>query len=716
MGTSAPSGTTATVSPPALQAERPPRLATAINNVIVDPDRTTDGSDTLPGGEALTAPRLTEIMEWIANLLDDDAGWSKVWEAEGGLHPHPEQLDATGLAEEAWAKGMDELFLGTAYGGPSIIANLPESELFDRFAASSSDPAYSLFVACQHLTTYGALGRGLSFTDDLKRCSMPANQSAAGLPVFTSGKGQWYTSNPTGVGPTQPGAPPPTAPAKKITPEQAFNADVVVTVAPGFGGGTIYTYNPLGHTETIPTDAWFGDTYVGPDGKLYVDPKVATPLVVATGNAVTEANKMLQDAAKAVSGAIPGLNVAAPQTDMLDGVVDALAPLGIPEHLKARAGKVPANLPVRGIQLEGSHISMVLRKYTTSSGPPPHQAVQMFDTTGHGMPPGVGGSSESTLRDYPMFAPLSYNGIYGGEAYGNGQSKIPSGTGRFVGMGTLPPLADASAIDGHLKRARPVGVARLVIIDTRANPKEPTVDDVVFISRAVLMWSTASPTRNYSISRLLFSLRNTPHRKALKAYWVVYAPRNQLSVSMWADGARTRGLDEMEGVEEKVYNVAMCVAILGHDDDGRAQEIWRNRTGSSNGSPPRILRSLFVDTWGPSLDWLRKKSAALVKAYTDELARRESARLALDKERSSLAPRAQKGDQVAIDRIKQIDEEKKAITEAPLPEVDAAREFAADPLAEEHQPAQMQARNRLQRVYSAVWLGSVTLPPLLAGA
>ena len=118
-------------------------------------------------------------------------------------------------------------------------------------------------------------------------------------------------------------------------------------------------------------------------------------------------------------------------------------------------------------------------------------------------------------------------------------------------MGTLPLLTDAGAIEAHLKRARPVGVARLVIIDRRNHPQDPTIDDVVFISRAISMWSTASPTRNYSISRLLFSLRNTPHRKAVKAYGSVYAPRNELSSSMWAEGARAKRLDEMNGASDR---------------------------------------------------------------------------------------------------------------------------------------------------------------------
>jgi hypothetical protein len=311
-----------------------------------------------------------------------------------------------------------------------------------------------------------------------------------------------------------------------------------------------------------------------------------------------------------------------------------------------------------------------------------------------------------------MLAPLAYMGIFAGEAYG----PIPGASARFVGMGTLPALADAGAIEAHLKRARPVGVARLVILDKRSNP-EPTLDDVLFISSAIPMWSPSSPTRNYSISRLLFSLRNTPHRKALKAYWVVYAPRNALSAEMWADGARQKRLGEMAGAWDPVYQVAMCAAILGHEDDGSAVEVWRNRTGSSNGSPPRILKSLFVDTWGPSEEWLRKQIASLTKAYTADLNARRAELIALFNEIGRLTPAAQKGDEAARKRIEEAKARIEEIRALPPPEsVLIARAFAANPLADEHQPMPMRVRSRLLSSYAPKWLGSVAIPALLAGA
>lgn len=713
MNGAAPPGVTATVSPPAEQADRPPRLATAINTLDIDPDRSADGTDVLPAGTALTGAHLTAILEWIMALLDDDAGYLKAWESSGGTHPHPDQLDATGLAEESWARCMDELFLGVAYGGPSIIAGLKESHLFARFSKASDDPAYSLFVACQHMTTYGALGRGIDLAVDLAGYSMPASQHAANLPLFTTGQGTWYSTDASSP--------------QRISSAEAFDPNAVGLVAGGFGPGTVYTYNPLGTAKTLPADVWVDNVFWDANGIPQVDASAGAKAILDAAQGAVQSNKETKAAEDLLNKISPlGVKVELPKEDILEGTLKRLSPLEATEAMKAEMGIITVNLATN-VQVEGSHISMVLRRYkTTPAGPdsPPPTAVQMFDTTAH-YQGGVNGSSASAPRDYAMFMPMPGFGIYAGEAYAASGS-IPKGTGTFVGLGTLPPIAAAaSEVEAHLRRVRPAGVARLVLVDVRANKTQPTIDDVLFISRGMLMWSNASPSRNYHVSRLLFSLRNTPYRKSIKAYWVVYAPRNALAASIWEEGARGKRLDEMSGVADKIYNAAMAAAIVGHDDAGLAQEIWRNRTGSSNGSPPRVLRSLFVDTFGPSQDWLKKKSDELSTKIRNETVRRNENRKKLLVEKRNLQPRVQAGDQAAIDRVAEIDREIDATLSAPLPDDLLGKEnkplneliamFVNDPLNDAFQPQPMRVRNNLLAMHQPSSLGGLTVPPALVG-
>jgi len=431
-----------------------------------------------------------------------------------------------------------------------------------------------------------------------------------------------------------------------------------------------------------------------------------------TAAAVKQVNADLKVVTDKVNELIPGRGrgLARP---LLQGISASLKPSDLPEAVKPAVGIFETKIPTR-VQLEGSHISMVLRRYETSTS---KDAVQLLDTTAHSVP-GVRGSTGTTISDYAMFAPLSYNGIYAGEAYGNdgpGRRTVPQGTGTFVGMGTLPPLSDGGTIDAHLRRVRPVGLARLVIVDARTNPGEPTLDDVVFISRAMPMWSADAPTRSFTIARLLFSLRNTPHRRSLRAHWVMYAPRKQLAASMWAEGARSTALEQMAGAYDKVHEVTFPAAIVAHDDAGRAVEVWRNRTGSTNGSPPRILRDLFINTGAPPIDWLHKRRDELLKAMNAESARRAAAIKLLQDELMALGPRIMLGDPDAVRRADEIRKEIADILAAPFPERDAVLDFVKDPLDEKHQPPQIQAGNGLLRTYSAPWLGSVVVPGLLRG-
>ncbi len=186
------------LSGPLENMDRPPRLATCLQRAI-EPRRVAeagDGTAELSIYESLDATHVEEVLQWIATMLEDDAGFESVWEHPAGQHPNPSEVVEE---EEAWAKLMDQLFLGCAYGGFDIVAQFPSNGLIrgagyvyllqrfmprDGDEITMDDPACPLVVSCQGMTTLAALGRGLTLDGDLGNVGIPASQGASGLPIF----------------------------------------------------------------------------------------------------------------------------------------------------------------------------------------------------------------------------------------------------------------------------------------------------------------------------------------------------------------------------------------------------------------------------------------------------------------------------------------------------------------------------------------------------
>jgi hypothetical protein len=220
MGKVADPSPTTTAKDPGAHADKLPRLCAAINELELEPDRSEAGDNTarLPLGTEPTLDHVQQVIDYISTLLEDDDQWAQVWDTPAGRHPAGEDDSP----EEKWAKMMDELFLGSAYMGPDILASFPSAAqlggstiayIYTRFEPESStadpdnpgefrstpntDPAHSIGVACQNLTTYAVLSRGFSLDEDLGRLGIPASQQALGVPLYQSlGAGRWFTDGP----------------------------------------------------------------------------------------------------------------------------------------------------------------------------------------------------------------------------------------------------------------------------------------------------------------------------------------------------------------------------------------------------------------------------------------------------------------------------------------------------------------------------------------
>lgn len=741
----------AELSDPSPNKDRPPRLATCINEHVIEPDRTAAGDGTwkLPDGENVTSDHLTDIVEWVCDMLEDDAAFASVWETPAGAHPNPTELAANpqGRNEETWARLVEQLFLGSAYSGPNIAAAFPSKGtvggrayryIFERFCGSSSsgepvidDPAYSLLVACQHLTTYGAVSRGVTFDKDLAGVGIPASQAACSLPIF---KDAWYSPAPIRVD----GKPEKFA---SITSVEAHDGNAAAAKASGFGPGTIYTYNPARFTEFLLTEVHARDLLRDKQGNPVHDPDSGLPIVAprAAQEKILEAQQAVKDADRAraagtqVAGGLMKVKLPTPEkTDTIEGMRDEVAPVidDTSEADRNASDIFTAKLPMR-VQLDGSHVSMILRRYTTSGG---KVAVQLLDTSAH-----RGGVGTVPLSDYRMFERLSqYRGIYASE----GHTKIPAGTlGNFVGMGTLPPIKHPSTIFDNMRKARPVGLARLVIARRQGGRPDGIgatlikEEDIYFISKMILMWSADSETRNFNQSRLLWSLRNTPWRQDIQAFWIVYGPCGPLAEVMWEAGARDRTLEEIKTdtlARANRYKAAdkpewkrlhtgrdtVPVAVLSHDEDGKSMQLWRAHclNASGEGAVPKLIREAFIQTGSPPLSVILRKKAELIKAYQDEQNRRAKLIGEKNAERKKAHARAVKGEPGAAESAAALAAEARAIAKAPYPEVDELWDFAKDVRNEENYHDVFKCRGDLFRCYSnAMIVGdrAFSLPRLL---
>ncbi len=154
--------------------DRPPSLAICLNAVTVRPGRIQDGSASVKSGP-VTSDHVKALIDQICMQLTDTS-FEKVWDCGDGEMPTRTGLPRPDAdhTDEKWARAIDELTLGTAYAGPDIVANffnvpIPIKHIYSRFSlgdgsTAGNDPVYSIAIACQHMTTYGALTRGVSIS------------------------------------------------------------------------------------------------------------------------------------------------------------------------------------------------------------------------------------------------------------------------------------------------------------------------------------------------------------------------------------------------------------------------------------------------------------------------------------------------------------------------------------------------------------------------
>jgi hypothetical protein len=197
-------------------------------------------------------------------------------------------------------------------------------------------------------------------------------------------------------------------------------------------------------------------------------------------------------------------------------------------------------------QLPGSHVHGVLRVHANG------QKLQVFDTgigahygllkatRSEAVVPEAGAGLTADGYRHPLAASFDRNAT-SHEASG---AQIGSGVGNaFGGMGVPPP--SPVAVGAHtewLRQARPIGLVRFAIT---VGPKGKNLlpGDVLYVSPLRPMYG-ASRSENFTIARLLWSLRNTPGFSDFRPWWLVYAPKGMLARAMWAEDGRAMTLGD----------------------------------------------------------------------------------------------------------------------------------------------------------------------------
>ncbi len=138
-----------------------------------------------------------------------------------------------------------------------------------------------------------------------------------------------------------------------------------------------------------------------------------------------------------------------------------------------------------------------------------------------------------------------------------------------------PSADDQTKAIAALEKARPIGLCRLLITLRRVPPEKAVAkapaapgakakkggppdlglgadldaghamwgydarkEDVLYMSRLLRTYGD-DPTQNYYLSKLVWSLRNTPYFTNIQPWWFVFAPKGVLAKSMWASDGRT---------------------------------------------------------------------------------------------------------------------------------------------------------------------------------
>lgn len=491
-----------------------------------------------PGGTVAAFPStnvgdLDAVLQQIYFLLDAPGTLNNAWDSESTTLSTDLETQAKAVtvdvevAEEVWARQITEMLLGVPYDSPNQPSNLKRKKgttpLVDlpfiggRLGKDQKDPIIGVTFACQHLATVGIYSRG----------EYPPN-AAFGAASTTSGtvlamkrddgvKARWVVADLTPITPAVAAA---AASDPRLLTGSSLTVDLTQFIQlPDYGPGAVHLFSnaviledKLGYDQIESALA-----QIPPAKDGTIDPSLGLSLIKVSGS------KFVPNTTNTFRGR--------PCRTLL--------------KVKIEKGKVKRPLPVvcfpTGLDVEmdqqgAAHIGFTVRVRNGKA--------QFLDT----------GGLNADGRDTPETAilfPQRADGLNGGtmdDALGVNAKSLGS---PFRGAGLFGKLQPEKAnqlvkhVQTVLKRARPMGLARLYILQPGTVSTAPLtnfpavpVSRVLYASPLKPMWDPVDPNenltdeqkkaasipeeRNYSLSRYAWSLRGLP--SSFQAVWVEYVP------------------------------------------------------------------------------------------------------------------------------------------------------------------------------------------------
>jgi hypothetical protein len=449
-------------------------------------------------------------------------------------------------AELAWANQVATMQLCTPYGGPNALYNLNDDDLLVRTinsppaaatpgsaspppaAAAPSSPVFPIVFACQHLGTFAVAsrGRGLFKTNKAGRFLL-IGAGAKGAATWTSSQiGKWFITDSGGTQPQEStdggnGDPSKIAPSENLeTSALLFQIKNVASTHP-FGSCAVFLYSNRPARNDGDCKISNGvETCLLRDnkGQLKQEDVAVFKEVEVTESGVKKKRKVLE---KNADGTIKTIRQVARTT----WAVTAFPGTG--------ADGQPA--PLLADNTAGAHMAYVLRVDNKT------QLFQTLDTGGVNVP-----NRGNGVVLVPAVAGF-HGGIFDDPATNLvNPAKAPLGHDNFRGVGVIQSIDQPAAealrkhVDGVLKKARPMGLCRIVLLrrdtpityDNYWRFKEPGQNFLLYASPALPMYDANVDTLNFPISRYLWAMRDFPDAANVEAMCFFYVPQGPLGQAM----------------------------------------------------------------------------------------------------------------------------------------------------------------------------------------
>jgi len=222
----------------------------------------------------------------------------------------------------------------------------------------------------------------------------------------------------------------------------------------------------------------------------------------------------------------------------------------------------------KGSSKGASHIAFIVRGERTKG------KFQFFDTSAMNSP--------APERPWP-YAAGALDRIYD---FAWVESVQTAGSRVYDGLGVLPVHKEALKKGLlRIRKARPLGFARLVLQERGSNNENNVNDKILFASPLLPMHYG---DLNFPISRLMWSLRSLPGRNDVNARWIVYVPQNKVAKEMIYNSKRDTTVKEILESAYKRTNQAppnilsdidaKCILIVSNIPD-------KSMTGSKTNPP-----------------------------------------------------------------------------------------------------------------------------------